>query len=72
MYHYVNRFPRPKLSAEQVEEERRLRALLREQEAAWDEDEEDNEEPSTWQAPQTPEEDEALMASFKRLIGGGR
>ena len=70
MYHYVNRFPRPKLSQEQVEEEERLRALLQEQEAAWDE-EDGPEGPSNWQAPQTPEEDEAMIASLKRLIEGG-
>ena len=70
MSHYVNRFPRPKLSQEQIEEEKRLRALLQEQEADWDE-EDQPEGASNWQAPQTPEEDEAMIASLKRLIEGG-
>lgn len=74
MSHYVKRFPDPKLSQEQIEEEKRLRALWREQQEAWDSENDDAEpvEPSDWQAPQTTEEDETLMASLKRLIGGGR
>ena len=58
------------MSEEQKAEYRRVAQELREDKEKWEASQPQVEEPTTWQAPQTPEEDEDMMAALKRLIGG--
>lgn len=58
------------MSEAQKAEYRRVALAPREDQERWEAGQPQEPEPTTWQAPQTPEEDEAMIVDLKRLIGG--
>lgn len=58
------------MSEEQKAEYRRVAQELREDQEKWEAGQPQVQEPTAWQAPQTPEEDEKMVAALKRLMGG--